>query len=267
MQPRDTYTHGHAESVLRSHSNRTVENSAAYLAPYLARGRDVLDVGCGPGTITRDFVRFVTPGRVVGVDEAGSVVEKAASSGPSDGVEFAVGDAYALAFPDASFDVVHAHQVLQHLSDPVAALREWKRLCRPGGVVAARDADYAAFTWFPDDPKLDRWLALYRSAAYANRAQPDAGRRLLAWAHAAGFTDVVATASVWCYATPHDREFWGGMWAERIVGSALTTQLLEAGVDQRELDEISAAWRQWAAHPDAWFMVPHGEIVCRAPDR
>ncbi len=265
MPTRDTYTHGHAESVLRSHASRRVEDSAAYLVPHLYPGMDLLDVGCGPGTITTGFADLVAPGRVLGVDAAPAVVATAAASAPAGStVEFAVGDAYALDLPDGSFDVVHAHQVLQHLSDPVAALREWRRVCRPGGVVAARDADYASFAWYPRDPLLDRWLELYRSAARANRGEPDAGRVLLAWSHAAGFEEVAASASVWCYADPEGRAFWGGMWADRILQSALTQQLLDAGVDRSELEAIAEAFRRWAAHPDGWFTVPHGEIVCRA---
>lgn len=262
----DTYTHGHAESVLRSHLSRTVENSAAYLVPHLRPGLDLLDVGCGPGNITLGFARLVAPGRVVGVDRAAAVVEAAAASAPPEsGVSFAVDDAYALSYPDASFDVVHAHQVLQHLSDPVRALREWRRVCRPGGIVAARDADYGAFTWYPADPLLDRWLELYRAAARANRGGPDAGRVLLAWAHAAGFEQVQASASVWCYADPQSRAFWGGMWADRVVGSALTQQLLDGGTERSELEAIAEAFRRWADHPDGWFSVPHGEIICRVP--
>jgi ubiquinone/menaquinone biosynthesis C-methylase UbiE len=110
-------------------------------------------------------------------------------------IRFAIADAHALGFPDGAFDVVHAHQVLQHLADPVGALRELRRVCRPGGVVAARDSDYAAFAWFPAVPGLDDWLAAYRRVAQANGREPDAGRRLLSWARAAGFTNVTATAS------------------------------------------------------------------------
>ncbi len=66
--PDTTYTHGHHESVLRSHRWRTAANSAAYLLPYLRPGQDLLDIGCGPGTLTGDLARAVSPGRVVGID-------------------------------------------------------------------------------------------------------------------------------------------------------------------------------------------------------
>ena len=128
-----TYTHGHHESVLRSHKWRTVDNSAADLAPSLTTGTSVLDLGCGPGTITADIGRRVAPGRVLGIDASASVIEEArrdAGRGPN--VEFSVGDLYALDTDDDTFDVVHAHQVLQHLPDPVRALREMKRVCNRG---------------------------------------------------------------------------------------------------------------------------------------
>jgi ubiquinone/menaquinone biosynthesis C-methylase UbiE len=260
-----TYTHGHHESVLRSHKWRTVDNSAAYLAPYLAPGTNVLDVGCGPGTITVDIARLVAPGRVRGIDAAADVVADArASAGETANVEFAVDDVYALAAADASFDIVHAHQVLQHLPDPVGALREMRRVCKPGGVVAARDGDYGAFRWYPDEPMLDRWLDLYETIARRNRGEPDAGRFLLAWAHAAGFTEVEAGASVWCFATPEDREWWGGLWADRMTESAIGRQAVAEGfATAEEVRAVAEGWRRWAAHPDGWFLVPHGEIICR----
>ncbi|MBG6140859.1 methyltransferase domain-containing protein [Longispora fulva] len=263
------YTHGHHDSVLRSHRWRTAENSAGYLLRHLAPGQSLLDVGCGPGTITVDLAERVAPGRVVGVDASAEVLEEArALSEPAVGrvgggggaPAFVVGDVMALEFADASFDVVHAHQVLQHLADPVGALRELRRVSR--GVVAARDADYAAMTWYPRVPALDDWLALYQRVARDNGGEPDAGRRLLSWARAAGFAEVTPGASVWCYATPEDRAWWGDLWADRMVDSALARQAVARGfAGEADLRAIASGWREWAGSPDGWFLVPHGEVL------
>jgi SAM-dependent methyltransferase len=260
------YTHGHHDSVLRSHNNRTVVNSAAYLAEHLTAGMHLLDVGAGPGTITADFAGRVAQVTATEIDaDALSLSQALATERGLSNIDFAVEDVHALSFPDETFDIVHAHQVLQHVGDPVQALREMRRVAKPGGIVAARDADYAGFIWFPLLPELDEWLRLYREAARANGGEPDAGRRLLAWARAAGFTDVMATASTWCYATPAEREWWGGMWADRILESALARQLTRDGLATRDdLQRISEAWRAWAADGDGWYLVPHGEILCRA---
>jgi ubiquinone/menaquinone biosynthesis C-methylase UbiE len=257
------YTHGHHDSVLRSHRWRTVDNSAAYLRDRLRPGATVLDVGCGPGTITRDIAGRVAPARVLGVDASADVISEAAAGPPRANVEFRAGDLFALDVPPASFAVVHAHQVLQHLGDPVAALRAMRGYCAPGGVVAARDSDYGAMTWYPGDPLLDQWLEVYSRAARANGGEPDAGRYLFGWARAAGFTDVVPSASAWCFATPEDRAWWGDLWAERITATTLAEQALGRGLATRsELDAMGEAWRRWAAHPDAWFAVLHGEVRC-----
>lgn len=262
-----TYTHGHHESVLRSHRWRTAQNSAAYLLPHLLPGMSLLDVGCGPGTITVDLAARLAPGRVTAVEPTDEVLELARTEADSAGhenIDFAVADVHALDFADHSFDVVHAHQVLQHVADPVRALREMGRVCRPGGIVAARDSDYAAVTWHPRVPEMGEWLALYQRAARANGGEPDAGRRLLSWAHAAGFADVTATASVWCFAAPDDARWWGSMWAERILRSDLAQQVMDAGMaTPDDLRRISDGWHAWAAAPDAWLTILHGEIICR----
>ena len=108
---------------------------------------------------------------------------------------------------------------------------------------------------------------LYSAAARANGGEPDAGRRLLAWARQAGFDDITPTGGMWCFATSETRDWWGGMWADRIVESALSRQLVDSGMARAaELDEISSAWRDWAAAPDGWLAIPHGEILCRGLD-
>lgn len=261
----DRYSHGHHESVLRSHRWRTAENSAAHLLPHLRPGLDLLDVGCGPGTITLDLATRVAPGKVVGLDAAADVIEVATTANDRpDQVRFAIGDIYALEAPDDSYDIVHAHQVLQHLSDPVAALREMRRVTRPDGVVAVRDSDYAAFSWAPDTPLLLRWNELYHQITVHNRAEANAGRYLLGWAQQAGFSDITATSSTWTFADPESRAWWGGLWADRVESSSFATQAVEYGYsDRAELDRIAAAWRTWADQPDAWFAVLHGEIIAR----
>jgi 2-polyprenyl-3-methyl-5-hydroxy-6-metoxy-1,4-benzoquinol methylase len=259
------YTHGHQSAVLRSHRSRTAANSAAYLLDRLEPGLSLLDVGCGPGTITADLAELVAPGRVVAIDAAADVLTTARAFAAGRGLtnlEFAVGDVQALEFDDGSFDVVHAHQVLQHLGDPVGALRELRRVCKPGGVVAVRDVDYAAMTWFPEIPVLDEWLALYRKTARHNGGEPDAGRRLLSWARRAGFTDITCTASTWCYATPEQRAFWSGMWAERIMQPGFGDAAVAFGfATEDDRARIAEAWREWGASEDGWFAITHGEIL------
>jgi hypothetical protein len=106
---------------------------------------------------------------------------------------------------------------------------------------------------------------MYDAVARANRGEPNAGRFLLSWAHAAGFTEVQPGASAWCYATPEEREWWGELWADRITQSAIATQAVEIGAaTEAELREMAEAWRSWSTDPDGWFAVLHGEILCRA---
>ncbi len=260
------YTHGHHQSVLRSHRWRTAENSAGYLLGHLRPGMSLLDVGCGPGTITCDLAGRLAPGPVVGVDASAEVIAEArdlaAASGPPS-VSFEVGSLFDLRFDDGTMDVVHAHQVLQHVGDPVAALTEMRRVCRPGGIVAVRDGDYPAMRYFPEDPELARAFAAYGDLTRVNGAHWDAGRRLLQWAHRVGFESVAASASTWCFATPEDRAWWGDLWAERFIQSSLAGQLLGHGIAGGEdLASFARAWRRWASSPDGWFAVLHGEVLC-----
>ena len=261
------YTHGHHESVLRSHEWRTAENSAAYLLPWLRPGQRVLDVGAGPGTITADFAELVAPGEVTGMDASPEIVEKArgyAAERALDNLAFEVGDAYALAHADDSVDVVHAHQVLQHLERPVDALREFRRVVRPDGVVAARDVDYEGVIWYPLVPGLAEWRDLYLRVHRAVSGEPAAGRRLKAWAREAGFAEVTSSVSTWLFESDADRDWWGGSWAVRAVDSQFAVHAVSLGLaDRAALERIAAGWREWAASPDGWLLMPHAEVIAR----
>lgn len=268
QKPTAVYTHGHHESVLRSHTWRTATNSAAYLLDKLKPDMKILDVGCGPGTITADFAALVPDGQVIALEHAPEVLKQARDTANRRGltnIRFAVGDIHALDYPDGTFDVVHAHQVLQHVGDPVQALREMRRVTKPGGIVAVRDSIYSAMTWYPDVEGLKEWNDLYLRVARSNGGEPDAGKMLHAWATQAGFDPkaVNATASAWCYHSPEERAWWSGLWADRIVASSFAKTAIESGnATEEELKKVSSVWQQWGTTDDGWFAVLHGEIIC-----
>jgi ubiquinone/menaquinone biosynthesis C-methylase UbiE len=263
----NVYTHGHHDSVLRSHGTRTAENSAAYLLPHLRPGMTLLDVGAGPGTITAGLARAVAPGAVVGIETTTEIVATAAAGAGAgiDTLAFEVADVYDLPYDDDAFDVVHAHQVLQHLDDPVAALRSMRRVTKAGGLVAVRDADYAGMFWYPDVAGLERWREIYQAVARSNDGEPNAGRRLPAWAHAAGFDDITVSAGTWCYTTADDRAWWSQTWADRIRYSRMAEHALVRGLaTAAELDELGDAWLTWGADADGTFVIPHLEVLAVA---
>ena len=263
------YTYGHHDSSVRAHTWRTAANSAAYLLDSLLPDMKILDVGCGPGTITADLATLVPNGHVTGLEYAPEVLDQARNMAAQRGlknIDFVVGDVNNLNFPDASFDVVHAHQVLVHVGDPVQALREMRRVTKPGGIVAARDSDFAAMTWYPESKGMSDWAMLHQRVVRSNGAEPNAGRRLHAWAREAGLDParITATAGTWCYHTEQERAWWSGLWAERTVATAFARSAVEGGhATEGDLVRIAQAWRDWGMEEDGWFAVLHGEIICR----
>ncbi|KAF8518699.1 UbiE family methyltransferase [Hysterangium stoloniferum] len=262
------YVHGHHESVLRSHTWRTATNSAAYLLKYIKPNMSILDVGCGPGTITADLAALVPEGKVIGLEYASIVLEQARATSEQRGlqnVQFAVGDVHALDYPDDTFDIVHAHQVLQHIHDPVQALREMRRVTKPGGIVAARDFDCSSMIWFPEVEGMNEWKTLYRQVSRFVGGEPDAGRQLHVWARKAGFekTDITATASTWCFNIAEDVKWWSELWADRTVSSSFASNAIDSGyADAERLARVARTWREWGGQEDAWFTFIHGEIIC-----
>ncbi len=267
MSDLERYTHGHHASVVGQHLRRTAERDAAYLLPHLRPGQRVIDVGCGPGTITRDIATRVAPGEVLGVDAQLDVLELAReqSAGHTAAPHFQLADVYALPFEDGSFDVAHAHQVLQHLSHPIDALREIHRVLRPGALLGVRDADYATMIGWPKRPEIERWVELYRAVARRNGAEPDAGRCLPDWLRRAGFEQVEVRPDVVHMATSEETANWGHSWAERVLESNLGKQALEYELaTPDELDWIACGFRAWAHSPGALFLYVNVACLARA---
>jgi SAM-dependent methyltransferase len=159
----------------------------------LAPGTSVLDVGCGAGEVCVELAGMVAPGgRVVGIDASAAMVEAAREAAAAAGVqaELGVASAYALPFPDATFDAVRAERVLQHLERPEAALAEMIRVTRAGGRVWASDPDHGQLGLALDDPAHRRTYAVLHRAFRAMVVNPHSGTRLRGMLVRAGLADV-----------------------------------------------------------------------------
>lgn len=129
----------------------------------VAAGRSVLDVGCGFGLETLRLAARVGPGgQVAGIDKSAHFIAAARQRAAAGriAVDFRVGDADALPWPEASFDCVRAERLLIYLKDPAQAVREMRRVLKPGGGLALIEPDFSTTTVnLPDRPMLRRALA------------------------------------------------------------------------------------------------------------
>lgn len=260
------YATDHAASVLQTHKWRTVANSAAYILPYLKPRMTVLDVGCGPGSISIDIARLIPDGHVTGIDIADPLAEarESATALGITNVDFQVGDIHELDFPDNSFDIVHVHQVLQHIGNPIHALREMRRVAKPGGIVAARES--ASMTCYPESEGIAAWLELTRRVGRAKGGNPHPGSYIHTWAYEAGFerSQVQCSTGSWCFSSDEERAYWGGSMADRALSSGFSKVAVGGGhATVEDLEGIATGWREFVDNEDAWFGLLHGEIICK----
>lgn len=263
-----TYTHTHHSTAVNDHARRGAADSAGFLIPHIEPKFSILDVGCGPGSITVDFADLVPHGKVIGVDRVDSVLEQARKNAEARGsynVEFKQSDANDLPFEDNTFDVVFCHQVLQHVGAPVDVLREMKRVAKPGGIIAAREANYASFAWYPEPPLLDRWLQLYTQVTRANGGEPNAGKYLFKWAREAGFAskDIEATWDTWRYSGERAEQFSKSHGGRITQSGFLNTAEGKGFATKAEVEEIQQAWYKWGLEEDAFIAIPNAQVLCR----
>lgn len=266
--PTQAHTTDHSASVLQTHKWRTLANSVPYILPYIEPTHHILDIGCGPGSISVDFARHVPQGHVTGVEYVSSPLEQARALASSEGITnitFQTGDIHALPFGDNSFDIVHVHQVLQHIADPVQALREMRRVAKcDGGIVAARES--AEYVWYPENEGVRAWWALTEKLSERKGCTACCGRRIHVWAKEAGFKDeeIKTGAGAWCFSSPEERAYWGGSMEDRARDSGLARMAVDAGLASKEdLEGMARGWRQFVEDDNGWFSVLHGEIICR----
>src|SRR5512143_3452508 len=141
----ENYLHGYSAEHRAFLSSRTATRQAAFFLPFLKPGMRLLDCGCGMGALTASLARHLAPGEVIGIDREPSQIDAARAWAAEKGVgnvRFDLGNIFEIPFPDASFEAVFAYTVLEHVRDPLQAMREMRRVLKPGGIVGICDPDY-----------------------------------------------------------------------------------------------------------------------------
>jgi ubiquinone/menaquinone biosynthesis C-methylase UbiE len=252
----EQYTYGQSKVVTRALGQRTVTSHAAFFIPYLRPGMSLLDCGCGPGSITLGFAEIVAPGNVVGVDLAENQLELARLNAREQGLpnlRFEIANVYDLPLADNSFDAVFSHAVVEHLGDPLKALKEMRRVLKPGGVFGMRDADRAGEIFWPLNPVLANVLDMWNRLLKHNGADPFFGRRLRSLLNKLGLVRVEASASYECHGATESVQVIADIAAGYFSGS-FADQVIELGwLDRPEIDRVNAAWKEWGENPDAFW--------------
>lgn len=277
-----TYKQGHHHAVTANHKIRTAEADGAFLLPHLKPNFHILDIGCGPGSITAGFAKYIPNGSVTGVDLSEEVITQAKEyvsslDGVPGNVSFCVGNVVdGLAFEDGEFDAVFCNQTLLHIPDPVKAMQEAKRVCKRGGLVACREGDWP-FRFYPELTGLQLfhkylWI-LVHGPPVPPSSYPDnvphplnhrSGSMIHVWARQAGFAHdrIVKKASVQVIATPEERKFKAGIMVARIEEGGHRAKFLEIGATHEEIDEIVKGWTEWERDVDGWYAIVNCEVVC-----
>ena len=259
----ERYTHGYGTELVGYLKGRTVSVNAAFLAPHLRPGMSLLDCGCGPGSITCGLAQALAPGQVIGIDIEASQIDLAREQAATQAianVRFEVANIYDLPFPDATFDVAFAHTVLQHLADPVKALREIYRVIKPGGLIGLREEDTGGIVFTPTNPLMEQTMELYVRAWQHNGGDPFFARRHRAVLRAAGFVNIEGSGTAECYGTPAATQAFGQILAGYFA-MHLETAVEMGWVEQERVEQIRSAWEEWGNHPDAYFAMLRCEAV------
>jgi ubiquinone/menaquinone biosynthesis C-methylase UbiE len=231
-----------------------------FFLPHLRPGFSVLDCGCGVGSITLDLAEQVAPGQVVGieVDEGQLAVarQRAVERGLAN-VSFQQGNVYALTFEEGTFDAVLAHTLLMHLSDPLRALQEIRRVLTPGGLAGISDDDWQTFTYSPQHPLMEKIVNLWIQVMRHNGGNPHYSRHLRGLMLQAGFvrTEGHAVAADY-YGNLQETRRLAGIHTRMFRNADMVSLITNQGwATHAEIDELIGWVQQWGERPDAFVAV------------
>lgn len=271
------YHIGYKEDTLKAFELRNVATCLGYLLPTLEAlppTFSLLDVGCGPGSITFDLARRFPRAKIIGVDLGSEVIERnkanIATAAPGTGIEFRAGNILepeSFLSPDeiGSFDVVHEHTTLICIPNNTEVLRQMKRLARPdGGIVACRDGDtHSQVLWPPCPESAELQERIYRM----NGLDTQTGRKLISKALEVGFRrdQITASASVLSNITAAERQLYGGSMLTMLADedSQYRKAAARFGYSEAQVEVLRKNMERFIASDDAWRLLICTEIICR----
>ena len=267
--PAPSYTMGYSDEFAKLLDRRNAGINATHLLPYLKPGLRVLDLGCGPGTISMGLAKAVDPGEMQGIDMEESQIEiarTAATAGGHPNAVFRTGDVTRLPFEDNSFDAAHCHALLMHVPDTDAVLVEVKRVLKSGGLISAREMiGSSSFSEPAFEALADAWM-VFSKLLEANGSHPEMGKELPRRFLEAGFSVIHGSASFEYFGTPEDVAFYHALSVSWFFSPKTVEAAIKHGLATREQFEN---WRrlldQWRDSPGAVSAIAWGEAIGQKP--
>ncbi len=261
----ENYTFGYSEAAIALMSTRTAENHAGFFLAHLQQGMDVLDVGCGPGTITIGIAERVNPGKVVGVELELTQTKEIASQAEEKNLPltFDLANVYDLPYSTGTFDAVFMSALIGNVAEPLDAFNEVKRVLKPGGIVGVKEFDHSGNITYPLQDFQVRANDLYNRLRIENGHDPDSGRKLRGQLHEAGFDRVEATA---VYQTLPLPETNGDPIMAAIVKEEWGPQFISKGwADEEEVNSIVEQLANYEVGPKDFAALSWVEAIARKP--
>ena len=259
----EEYVHGYTDEHRAFLSMRTAAREAAFFLPFLKPGMRLIDCGCGMGALTTSLAERLAPGEVIGIDREESQVQAARAWAAERGVSnvrFEVGSIYEIPYPDASFDAAFAYTVLEHTREPLQAIREMRRVLKPGGVIGLCDPDYEGQLFAPESPAFGELLQIIRRFS-EEHASPYYARHQRGYLLDAGFSPTEGFAQAAGGGSPQMSPFMFRNIIQPTVESIRSWIVENGHATSEHVDELLAEAQAWSERPDAFFALIHCAAV------
>ena len=254
-----TYVHGYtSRETQRLLEQSLILEDLLHAGTRFYEGERILEAGCGVGAQTRILARRNPDARFTSIDISRESIEQArevARQEKIDNVSFEQSDLYSIPPEPGSFDHVFVCFVLEHLSDPAAALQKFLQVLKPGGTITLIEGDHGSGFWTPETTaSRTAWKGLIDSQIALGH-DPNIGRRVYPLLNQAGFT-IREVSPRWVYADQSNPVLLDGVINQIIapmVYSAEKQVLESAYMEKDEWEKGLNDIREVARYPEGTF--------------